>query len=168
MLQYPIPPCILLLLLPFPLGSLRCGGGISQYLLVRGDDVIIEPLVKLGYDVTPGVRGGERAQESVQILMDKTDGRQSTPTSFLPTLLPSSPGVDRQLRVEYTGGDAELFQEQFESVAPLHCPNKHQGLALNQVQFQQGVDEQELVLFLTLNTVLLQLGAVWQLGALQL
>lgn len=89
-------------------------------------------------------------------------------TRMVPSHPPSSPGVDRQLRIEYTGGDAELFQEQFESVAPFHCPNKHQGLALNQVQFQQGVDEQELILFLTLNTVLLQLGAVWQLGALQL
>lgn len=58
MLRYPIPPCILLLL-PFPLGGLHCGGGISQCLLVRGDDIIIEPLVKLGDDVTPGETGRE-------------------------------------------------------------------------------------------------------------
>lgn len=79
-----------------------------------------------------------------------------------------SPGLHRQLRVKHTGRNAKLFQEQFEPVAPVQRSNKHQRLALNQPQPQQRVDEQELVLLLTLDAVLLQLAAVRKLGALKL
>lgn len=79
-----------------------------------------------------------------------------------------SPGLHRQLRVKHAGRNAKLFQEQFEPVAPVQRSNKQQCLALNQPQPQQRVDEQELVLLLTLDAVLLQLAAVRKLGALKL
>lgn len=81
---------------------------------------------------------------------------------------PHSPGLDGQLRVEDAGGDPELLQEQFEAVAAVQGSHEHQRLPLNQAQLQQRVDEQELVLLLTLEAVLLQLAAVGQLGALKL
>lgn len=87
-------------------------------------------------------------------------------TVICPLLL--SPGLNGQLRVEHAGRNTELFQEQFKSVASVHCSHKHQRLALDQSQLQQCVDEQELVLLLALNAVLLQLAAVWELGALKL
>lgn len=81
---------------------------------------------------------------------------------------PCSPGLDGQLRVQHTGRNPKLLQKQFESVASVHRAHKQQRLALNQLQPQQRVDEQELVLLLTLDAVLLQLAAVRQLRALKL
>lgn len=48
-------PCFLcaLLLLPFACGGLRSGGRVGQIQLIRGDDVVVKPLVELGDDVTP-------------------------------------------------------------------------------------------------------------------
>lgn len=79
-----------------------------------------------------------------------------------------SPGLDGQLRVEHTGGNPKLLQEQFESVTSVHGSHEHQRLALDQPQPQQRVDEQELVLLLTFEAVLLQLAAVGELRALKL
>lgn len=46
----------LLLLFPIASGTLRLGGRVVQPLLVCGYDVIIESLIKLRDDVTPGAR----------------------------------------------------------------------------------------------------------------
>lgn len=78
------------------------------------------------------------------------------------------PGVHRELRVEHAGRDAELLQEEFEAVAAVNGPDEDEGLAPDQGQLEQGVDEQELILLLTADVVLCELGAAWQLGALQL
>lgn len=48
--------CHFLLLLPFAWGRMgSSSSGVSQTLLVCGDDVVVESLVKLGDDVTPAV-----------------------------------------------------------------------------------------------------------------
>ncbi len=59
------------------------------------------------------------------------------------------PGVDWQLRVEHTGRDGELLQEQLEPVAPVYCVDEHDRFTAYQSQFQQRVDQRELILLLT-------------------
>lgn len=76
------------------------------------------------------------------------------------------PGVHREFGVEDAGRNAELLQEQLESVTTIHLVDENERLASHQAQFEKCVDEEELVLLLTFHTVLLQLGAVWELGAL--
>lgn len=79
-----------------------------------------------------------------------------------------TPGLDGKLRVQHAGRDAELLQEELEAVAALDGADEDQRLSSHQAKLQQGVDQQELVLFFTLDAVLLQLCAVWQLRALKL
>ena len=100
------------------------------------------------------------------LLKEKQENK--TQSSFKKEVRGRLPGLDGQLGVENAGRNAELFQEQLESVASVHRSHKHQRLALNQPQPQQRVDEQELVLLLTLDAVLLQLTAARELRALKL
>lgn len=76
------------------------------------------------------------------------------------------PRVHRKFGVEDAGGNAELLQEKLEPVTAIQPADEYERLASHQAQFQECVDEEELVLLLTLNAVLLQLEAVWKLGAL--
>lgn len=78
------------------------------------------------------------------------------------------PGLHGKLGVQHTSWDTELLEEELEAVAAFHGAHEHQGLAPHQPQLEECVDEQELVLLVTLDAVLLQLTAVRQLGALQL
>lgn len=76
--------------------------------------------------------------------------------------------MNRQFRVQDACGNAKLLQEQFESVTSIHSADKYERLPSNQSELQEGVDEQKLVLLLTLHAVLLELGRVRKLGTLQL
>ena len=67
------------------------------------------------------------------------------------------PGVHRKLGVEHAGRYAELLEEELETVAALHSTHEQQRLPAHQPQFEERVDEQELVLLVAVHAVLRQL-----------
>lgn len=80
---------------------------------------------------------------------------------------PSKPGAQRELSIEHTGRNAELFQEEPQPVTPLQSVDEEQGFAPNQRELEQGIQQQEFVFFrLTDHLKLLQLLRPWQLGLL--
>ena len=58
--------------------------------------------------------------------------------------------VGRQFRVEHASVDAELIQEQFESITFVHGIDEQNGFAGNEFQFEQSVNEDEFIFFLAL------------------
>lgn len=59
-----------------------------------------------------------------------------------------------ELRVEHTASDAELFQEELQSVATVDVGDENDDLALDELQLEDGVCEEEFVLFGGLDDVL--------------
>lgn len=73
------------------------------------------------------------------------------------------PRMHREFGVENTGRNAELLQEKLQPVTAIQTADEYERLASHQAQFEECVDEEELVFLLTFHTVLLQLGTVWKL-----
>ena len=55
------------------------------------------------------------------------------------------PGVQRQFRVEDTAFDRELLKEQLEAITPVDVVDEQDALALDELEFQDDVGQQELV-----------------------
>jgi hypothetical protein len=62
----------------------------------------------------------------------------------------------RQLRINDTCLDTELFQEELDTVAPLDIVDEYDGLALDELEFEENVDEQKLVALVGMRVVLCQ------------
>jgi len=62
-----------------------------------------------------------------------------------------------ELGVEHTASNAELFQEELQSVAAVDVGDENDNLALDELQLEDGVCEEEFVLFGGLDDVLRQL-----------
>ena len=58
------------------------------------------------------------------------------------------PGSRRQLGVEDANGNAELFKVELHFVAAVNVVHEDDGLATDQLQLEQGVNENKLVLLL--------------------
>lgn len=56
------------------------------------------------------------------------------------------PGAGGQLGIEGAGGDPELLEEELEAVAAGGGPHKEQGTSPQHPQFEEGAEQQELLL----------------------
>lgn len=56
-------------------------------------------------------------------------------------------GVDRQFRVQNTAPDPELLEKQLKTVASVDVADKDDAFALDQFQFEDDVDQEELFVF---------------------
>ena len=57
------------------------------------------------------------------------------------------PGVERQLGVEHTTLDRELFQEQLQSITTIDVVDEDDAFTLDELKFENDVGQQELVDF---------------------
>ena len=76
--------------------------------------------------------------------------------------------VSGQFRVENAGVNAELVEEEFESIAFVHRIDEQNRFAGNEFQLEERVHQHELVLFFALELVLDELQGRGKHGLLQL
>ena len=64
------------------------------------------------------------------------------------------PAVDGQFRVQHAALDAELLQVQLHPVAAVHVTDENDALALDQFEFEEGEEQEELLVLTAVDDVL--------------